>query len=226
MPDIGVVAALPAEAKVWHKSKGDRHVHVVAAGVGATRAAAAAESLLDRGAVALVSWGVAGGLSAGLQTGDLVLPSCIETETGRHNVSSSWRRALAQALHQAQVEVHDGRLWSHARVVTDVRDKQRLAARGLAIVDMEAAAVACVAYAAGVPFVALKCVCDPADRALPAFAARLLHDDGRLRVHVLVSVLLQGPRAWRSLHRMRSDFSAACAGLQRATGAVAATCPA
>lgn len=226
MRDIGVVAALPGEAKAWNAPDASGHVHVMVSGMGARRAAEVAARLLARGATALVSWGVAGGLTDALQAGDLVLAERIDSDTGTETPSQAWNQALRGVLAATAVDVLPGRLWSHAGAVASVCEKQHLAARGHDIVDMEAAAVARVAREADVPFVAVKCVCDPASRAIPAFAAHLLRTDGRVRVKALVPVLLRGPQAWRALRCMRDDFDMACAGLQPAAPAVVASCPA
>lgn len=226
MREIGVVTALPGEAKTWSAPGVSGRVRVAVSGIGAPRAARAAERLLAEGAAALVNWGVAGGLSEALQPGDLVLAERIDDDTGAQSVTSAWSRALSAAFLEAGLGVRTGRLWSHAGVVASMQEKQRLAAQGYDIVDMEAAAVARVATAAGVPFVVVKAACDPAFRTLPPSAARLLKADGRLRMMVLARTLLRGPDAWRDLHGMRRDFDAACAGLRRAAPVVAATWPA
>jgi len=90
---------------------------------------------------------------------------------------------------------------------------------------MEAAAVACVAHEAGVPFLAIKAVCDPAGRALPACAPRLLRADGRVRVAALLATLARGPRTWRDLRRVRRDFDAARASLREAASLLSLSCP-
>lgn len=225
MRDIGVVAALPGEAQAWNAPDAGERVHVAVSGIGARRAAATATRLLAGGATALVSWGVAGGLADALHPGDLVLAERIGSDAGSEVPSPAWNRALRAALAEMAVDVLPGRLWSHAGLVASTSEKRRLAARGHDIVDMEAAAVAHVAREAGVPFVAVKCVCDPASRAVPASASRLLQADGRVRAAALVPMLVR-PRAWRALRRMRDDFDAARAGLRRAAPAVVASCPA
>lgn len=204
----------------------DDRLQVAVAGVGAQRAAQAAKHLLADGARALVSWGVVGGLSAEWAPGDVVLAERIDSDAGTEHVSTDWNQALLQTFMQAGVDARMGVLRSHAHAVTSVHEKQQLAVLGYAIVDMEAAAVAHAAGEAGVPFVAIKCVCDPVLRALPPVAMRLLRPDGRIRFSMLISALLRGPPMWRTLHGMSRDFDMACAGLGRAAPALVASCPA
>lgn len=221
--DVGVVTALPGEAAVWSMQEHDR-LRVVVAGVGAQRSLQAARQLLADGATALVSLGVAGGLSPALKPGDLILADRIGCDAGPERVSADWNRSLLDAWTSSGVAVRLGGLWSHTQAVTSVHEKQQLAARGYDVVDMEAAAVAQAAREANVPFVAIKCVCDPASRAIPPIAMRLLRPDGRVRFSVLLPALLRGPRMWRMLRCMSEDFDAACAGLTHAVPVLGASC--
>src|SRR5690625_2766709 len=211
MPEIGVVAALPAEAATWPAGDGFR---VVASGPGKQRAADAARRLLDDGVAGLISWGVGGGLKAALRRGALALADRVAAADGQRTPGPAWRRQAASRLRSMHRPVATGSVWTDAHAVTAVADKRRLALDGHDLVDMEAAAVSCVAHEAGVPFLVVKAVCYPAGRALPACAARLLRADGRVRVAALVATLARGPRTWRHLRRVRRDFAAARASLR------------
>ncbi|HET7267612.1 MAG TPA: hypothetical protein VFJ15_05835 [Oleiagrimonas sp.] len=222
MADIGVVAALPAEAATWPADSG---FQVVVAGPGMQRATAAARGLLAAGATRLISWGVAGGLTARLRPGDLVLADRVASADGVQIPDRDWCSEMVARLQPLECPLTVGSVWTHAHAVTSLAEKQRLAANGHAIVDMEAAAVASVARAAGVPFVVIKAVCDPAGRALPACAPRLLHADGRVRVSAVAMTLASGPRMWRHLRQMHRDFDAACGGLRKAAACLSVSCP-
>lgn len=211
MPEIGVVAALPAEAATWPTGAGFR---IIAAGPGKQRAGDAARRLLADGVTGLISWGVGGGLKPALQPGDLVLANRVASIDGPQTPDPDWCRQVVSRLQPMQHPVTFVSVWTDAHAVTSVAEKQKLAMDGHDLVDMEAAAVACVAHNAGVPFLIIKAVCDPADRALPACAPRLLRADGRVRVTALLVALAQGPRTWRDLRRMHRDFDAACASLR------------
>ena len=70
---LGIVAALEMEGR-WILAS---EPLVEVSGGGEERARAAAHSLLERGASALVSWGVAGGLDPELEPGSVVLPDAV-----------------------------------------------------------------------------------------------------------------------------------------------------
>lgn len=222
--EVGVVAALPAEAAAWTgrgHAPGGAARRVVQAGIGAERAAKAAARLLDEGARALLCWGVAGGLDARLRPGSLVLPRRVVSGGVVADVDAAWRGALHAALEHAGEAVSSGDLWCGRDVLASRREKCRLAAaHAVVAVDMESAAVASVARGGDVPFVVIRAVCDPAWRDVPADLLRLLGADGALRLHRLPALLGRGPRMWRGLVRMRRDYHIACRSLGRAARAV------
>lgn len=221
MTDIGVVAALPAEAATWPRTG---PFTVAVSGVGAQRATDTARDLLARGVTALVSWGVAGGLVGALRPGDLVLADHVGSSASACTPDRAWRAQCAQVFEHAGIAVTRGSVWSHDRAVTAVVEKQQLARLGHAVVDMEAASVASVADAAGVPLLVLKAVCDPASRALPVYAPRLLRADGRVRVMTVALALARGPRTWNDLRQMHRDFDAARDSLTQAAAAWSLSC--
>jgi adenosylhomocysteine nucleosidase len=219
--DFGVVVALPIEAGSFgleHRRVGECGVFdwgtLAIAGLGYQRAAAAAHRLIERGARALLSWGVAGGLSPALSPGDLLLPLRVIAEEGEWNTGAELRARLRHVLAAGALE--GGDLYCSSTPVTSVESKRALAARGMLAVDMESAAVATVAQRAGVPFVAVKAICDPATREIPAAALRLLGHDGSLRWRAMPSLLGEGPRTWRDLNALREDLAAARGSLWRA----------
>jgi len=213
---LGIVVALQAEAVALSRARIDDRA-VVVAGIGCRRAQNAAARTLQRGARALVSFGVCGGLSPRLRRGDLLLPRRIVSDLGEWCTHDAWRARLLCALPDAQeIDV----LYSSAAPVSSVEEKHTLFARNCEAVDMESAGVAQAAQRAGVPFFVVKAVCDPASRTVPAIATRLLHRDGRLHWHAAVAAVFSGPHTWRELRALRDDFVAARAGLKRAAQAL------
>jgi adenosylhomocysteine nucleosidase len=81
---------------------------------------------------------------------------------------------------------------------------------------MESAAVAAVALAAGLPFMAVKVICDPAQHEVPRASVGMVGADGRVTLRGLPQVLRAGPRSWRQMLVLRSDFAMARRSLDRA----------
>ncbi|TAN06957.1 MAG: hypothetical protein EPN38_06575 [Rhodanobacteraceae bacterium] len=226
----GLVVALPAEAHcvgARGMRAGDcqrwQHGWIAVAGIGPHNAMRAAERLLACGVSQLASWGVAGALDAKLAPGDVLIPDRVlhALDDPGFATDSGLRACLDSALARYLV-VRRGTLWSAARPVTTQAGKQSLAARSGAIaVDMEAAAVAAVAARARLPFVALKAICDPATRELPASIVHALDvSDGGVSWRMVAAILTGGPLAWRAARALAHDF--ACARRSLTTAAALA----
>jgi adenosylhomocysteine nucleosidase len=200
---IGVVAALPLEARclVGRKLAPDERVELYPAagwiqlcGIGREKALRAAQSLLEAGATALLSWGIAGALDPALGAGTLLLPQqVIGADQSVFAVDGAWRNRLHDRV-AVHVATTSGSLLESLSIITHLSQKQALAKRvGAAAVDMESAAVAQVAHQAGVPFMAIRVIADTAAAAIPSSALSAVDAYGRLQVLPLVTSLLAHP---------------------------------
>ncbi len=224
MRRLGIVVALPAEArclvnrriKPATSTELDEGVRLVLAGVGHRRARAAAETLVQDGAGALLSWGTAGALAPALACGSLLLPATVlEPQSARLNVDAAWRARVITALGDCLAH-HDGTLVQSPQVLAHPEDKARLAANsGAVAVDMESAAIAAVASAARVPFLAVRVVADAYERTIPSDLLGTFDAYGRVRAGALARALLTRPRLLVDMFRLAQDLRAACATLRR-----------
>jgi adenosylhomocysteine nucleosidase len=150
-------------------------------------AAAAAERLLARGATALVSFGLCGGLLPALRPGTLLVPRAVVW----HGASFPADPALSAALGGFSADL----LVADDAAATDLATKRRLFEQtGASGIDLESGAVAEVAARAGVPFAVLRAVCDPADAPLPPAALVALDAGGAVSVTRVAASLLREPR--------------------------------
>lgn len=187
MSAIGLVCALALEARTVPRARGRE---LVVSGVGPERARRAADALVARGARALVSWGLAGGLDPALGAGALLVPAAVLGRDGRRfETDAPWSRALCARLALAG----GATLVESERALATPAEKRALfEASRAAAVDMESAAVAARAREAGLPFVAVRAVCDAAGAALPRAALEAVVD-GRPRAGRLVAALAARP---------------------------------
>jgi hypothetical protein len=72
----------------------------------------------------------------------------------------------------------------------------------------------------GLPFAAIRVVCDPAGRTLPPLAAEALRPDGGLDILAIVGSLARQPGQIVTLPRLARDASAAFAALSRVRAAL------
>jgi hopanoid-associated phosphorylase len=218
---IGIIAALPAEArslsarpiKPNNLTELEHGVLLWQCGMGAERAQQAARSLLDAGATALLSWGMAGGLDPALRPGDVVLPATVVPSPGVGlEVDAAWHMRLCKCL--AGSNINTGPLIQSLRVVAEPADKAELfQSTGAIAVDMESAAIAQVCKDAGKSFMAIRAVADPAGRSIPAAVITAMDVNGRVSLAKLGQVVLRTPRLLTTLLQLRTDSRAAYATL-------------
>lgn len=109
-------------------------------------------------------------------------------------------------------------LWGGTQVAVSARDKAALFHRsGAQAIDLESGVVAQAAQARGVPFIAVRAICDPAERDLPPAALVALGEAGGIGLwRVLVSVLRR-PGQVPALLALGRDAAAARRGLVAVT---------
>lgn len=228
---FGLVIALPAEAHsigVRGVGIGEcarwRNGWVAVSGMGPHNAMRAAERLLACGVARLANWGVAGALSPDLVSGDVLIPDRIcYTHDDPGLATDPGLDAKLVELLSARLRVRRGILWSTSQPVATTADKQALATRSHAIaVDMEAAPIAAVAARAKLPFVAVKAICDPVTRELPAGIAGALEGADRgWSLRMVSAIALGGPATWRAARALSRDFRRARRSLATAAALAA-----
>ncbi|SCX81980.1 phosphorylase family protein [Thiohalorhabdus denitrificans] len=215
---VGVVAALPLEAACLpaHPAEAKRPAaRVEVSGPGPQRGEAAARRLATEEVEALMSWGVAGGLDPALPAGTLILPERLHAPA-EPPVDAAWRSRLQGAL-APRLPVSPGPLLHAGEVAAPPALKADLyRATGATAVDQESGPVARVAREAGLPFVAVRVVADPAGRGLPRVAQAALRPDGTLHGAGLLRALLREPAALPGLAALGLDLRRARATLREA----------
>ncbi|GJD49387.1 5'-methylthioadenosine/S-adenosylhomocysteine nucleosidase [Methylobacterium crusticola] len=168
------------------------------------------------GCRAVISIGIAGGLDPGLAPGDVVVATGIVTPARRFGAHPQVARILAQRLAAAPMRVVSADLAGvDAAILSPLAKAALRSESGAAAVDMESHVAAAFAEAHGLPFCALRVVCDPADRALPAAIAKALKPDGEPDLLAVLSALARRSASLGGLVRLARDSSAAFASLGR-----------
>ena len=194
---LGVVTGLVAEAAIA-RPLGD----VLAGGGMPAGAEAAAEALVARGATALLSFGLAGGLDPALGAGDVVVPRAVIEHGTRYPTGETLAHCLG-GWSAGDLVATDG-------VVVSVADKAALFRdTGAVAVDLESGAVARVAARHAMPFAVLRAICDPAWRALPPAALAALNSRGAIAAGNIIASLLREPGQTPALIRLGRDAAMA-----------------
>lgn len=204
---VGVVCALASEARHLEPTDGTL---VRVSGMGLTAAARCARSLVDEGATALVSWGMAGGLDPRLAPGTIFLPESVISPSGDAAATCGpWRERLAAAI-AAQRPLIEGRLLTSARAVGALAEKAALFRQtGAVAVDMESAAVAEVAHSRQLPFIAVRVIVDGAADALPRAVTAAADSEGHLQIWRLLGALARTPGELGPLLRLAGRYRVA-----------------
>jgi len=219
---VGIVAALAAEARAISRKIGNRGVPfalndgtlLAVSGIGDAAAASAALALIDAGAEALVSFGLAGGLDPTLAAGTIFLPvEIISSGAAAFQTSTQWRERLGAAL-AAHQPLTSGKLLSSAGAITAVDAKAAAFVRTAALaVDMESIAVAQVAAAHRLPFLAARVIVDTANDTLPQ-AVMSSSADGAVHIGRLLAALALSPAEIFGIVRLAQRYRIASRSLR------------
>ena len=230
---IGIVAPLPGEAgallgrRPRRKAGGFPYgrtvlkngveLVVVQSGMGMDNAFSAAGWLSENGLAVLGCFGVSGGLDPQLGAGDLVFADAVFVKRD-DEVSLAWERGVRDSDVTLDPEAVKGLTISRGPIVTvqkpvlNTLGKRALFVRtGAVAVDMETAAVARAATGSGLPFFAIRAICDSADVTIPESIYQCLDQQGRPRFPHLFRLIIRNPLLISHLLRMKRDFTAALA---------------
>src|SRR5262249_50613320 len=136
--------------------------------------AARLEQAVAAGAEAIISFGLAGGLDPDLGPGRCIVAGAVLAGAERLPADAVWAgRLMPRPAGPRQADIVGA-----DRPVADVAAKQALRrSTGAAAVDMESGIAARLAATRGLPFAALRVICDPAGRAVPPAALAGFGDD-------------------------------------------------
>ncbi len=196
-----VLTAIPEErAAIARRLSG--HAVVVATGDGPRNAARGAAEAIERHRPSVVfGVGVAGALTPGLAAGEILASGRILDARGETPPPS--RKLLEAAL--AATGIRAGTLLTIDRPAVSAAEKATLAAStgAPAVCDMESAAWARAAAAAGVPYLVLRAVSDTAEEDLPRYLARCMNAGGGISRAAVTFQALLHPATIPDLLRMR-----------------------
>ncbi len=221
----GIIAALPEEISTLTSTKPKKgcchviaeHILIIQSGAGPKNAKQAAEELLDQGAERLISWGCAAALAPDLRPGDLTLPELlISDDLESIDIRSPWLAEMQVLLNPLNPVAHIS-LASSKTLVATSKDKQELHRKtGAAALDMESVAIAKVAKARRIDFLAIRSIADPADMSLPKAVAHGLDPDGEVNIAKLLNYLIKHPLELPSLIQLGRHFHASQKTLKQA----------
>lgn len=197
-----VVTGLAAEARL----AAGPGVTTILTGGNSSRLRSLLHARVQPGCRAVISVGIGGGLDPLLVPGDVVVATGVATTDRRHATSPLVARRLAEALSNHPKRVIMADVAGVDRAVLSPRDKRALRhSTGALLVDMESHIAAAFAARHGVPFAAVRVVCDPAHRSLPDLITNALHPNGRVNLRNVFKSLWGSPKQVLAIPRLARD---------------------
>jgi len=187
-------------------------VRAIAGGGDARILVVALERELARGASAVISFGIAGGLAEDIAPGTWLVARAIVAPTARWPCDTAWARILAERLRGALTVDLAG---VDAPIAQSTAKRALHRATGAAAVDTESHIAAAIAAEHGLPFAAFRVVADAAERNLPPAACEALRPDGKISGAAVLRSLARTPAQLPSLARAAIDARIAFRALSR-----------
>lgn len=206
---IVAVTGLAREARIV---KGQGVVTVTGGGDSAGLEKQLASILPEKDVCGVISIGLAGGLSPDFAPGSVVVGTEIVHGGERYPADSDWIQRLWRAIPR----VKPGVIAGSDHVITYRPDKTDLFERtGAVAVDMESHIAARMAARHNLPFVALRVICDPADRTLPPASLVAMKPDGSIDYEAILRSLMTHPQQLLNLIYLAKDSATAFRALLR-----------
>jgi len=181
-------SGLAAEAKVARAAG-----FQVIVGAGDPERTTALVQAAIRQAKCLISFGIAGGLAPHLRAGDVILSAEVITEDRRWHATEPFYSQVSDLARR--IGAVEGPVLGARDILATEDDKARAwRDTGALAVDLESAIVARAAEAAGIPFLVLRTIADPAARQLPPAALIPLASDGTPAFARVFGEVLRRPR--------------------------------
>lgn len=164
----------------------------VIVGAGDPRRTAELVGIAAKEAKCLVSFGVAGGLAPHLRSGQVILSAEVIGDDRRWGPNQRFHKQISDLARQ--IGAIEGPVLGSTDILSTEEDKLRAwRESGALAVDLESAIVARTAEAAGLPFLVLRTIADPATRKLPPAALIPLWKNGTPALHRVASEVLRRP---------------------------------
>ncbi len=222
MSGLGILTGMPVEANIAKSAMktADTDCLVEFSEADQDLARARVAHLIEEGVTTLMSFGIAGGLSSDVKTGDLIIPTKIVSPAGEHfNTDFVWQKKVCRTLDKAGIRYHEGNLLGSVYAVAEASEKKALAVQHQALaVDMESHVVAEQAAAAGLSIRVIRAVADGADDTLPPAALAAMTESGFIaQASKVTKHLFRYPGELPALMRLARNTQKALTTLKRAT---------
>jgi adenosylhomocysteine nucleosidase len=179
---VGIITGLKSEADCLRSIVSPLNLNIQVSGVSPEAAKAHAQHLSENGCELLVSFGVAGALRHGINTGALLLPGSVKCLDGRSFETNA--KIRNRLMKQAQSSLPDSAIlddpiWGANELIGTKTEKLSVGEKHkVAAIDMESHHIAFAAHANGLPFIVVRSILDDIGTELPGFVGRAITSGG------------------------------------------------
>jgi len=165
---------------------------------------------------AVISVGIAGGLDPSLVAGDVIVATGVAAFDRRYTTSPWIARRLAARLSSHPKRVVMANVAGVDRAAVTPAQKRTLrSTTGALAVDMESHVAAAFAERHGLPFAAVRVICDPAHRALPSLVSTAVRPDGEVSLANVCASLWRRPMQLLAVPQLARDAAVGYRALRR-----------
>ncbi len=216
MSKIGVIAALPVEARCLYPEKLDiaspaeihSDIFLCLSGIGTESAYTAIEQLLSLEIDALVSWGVAGALDPSLKAGDLLIADSVIISDKNFQTSSDWLVNIKNYFLNISLNPVIAPIASIDAMSITNNDKTLLHNNtGALAVDMESAAIADISSKHNLDFIVIRAIADEIDTPIPEVVTKYTNALGQPDFIPFVISCLKNPRQIKELIKLAKCYN-------------------
>ncbi|QNT77658.1 phosphorylase family protein [Entomobacter blattae] len=208
---LGIVVGMQSEARLARQFAPT--ARIVPSGATFLGAQGAVKALLKFRCNAVLSFGLAAGLSPIQKAGTVIIPHTVWHKGTAWEVDKTlWHRVGGKAL-----SVNNNDIVHVDHIVASAAEKRNLALRypSCVALDMESGIVAEQCHAAGIPFAVVRVICDDAKRSLPPLVQGVLSQQGHIQAQSILTSLLFYPWQIPSLIGLAFESARAEAALKR-----------
>ena len=216
MLSLGVITGLKRETACLDVFPPEQRPAVRCAGAKSERAGILAKGLADEGCNGLLSFGMAGGLKAGLLPGSIIIASSVTMPGGGVlETTRKWRSRLHSIIGSYD-NVSIAPIAGSAKIINTPKSKKELGLSTTAVaVDMESHIVGAVAEKAGIPFMIIRAVADPAEYSIPDWLPGNISEQGTPKYAAILAGLAANPWDLFRLAQLSHDSRLALNALRK-----------
>jgi len=220
---LGIIAALPAEAKCFHTMKINlkspfeikRSIFLCISGIGYKSSLNAAKELINLNVDAIISWGIAGATCDLVNTGDIILAKSVKNHKNIYSTSVKWRKKIIDHFKDSSINILSEDIVSAEEICNTPIKKMELFKKTKAVaIDMESVAIAEVSMKNNLDFIAIRAIADNATLNIPDVVVKNIDNYGHIKMMKLIASCMLYPSQINQIFLLAKSYKKALKSLE------------